>query len=139
MTVVDTNILLDVLLAGAAHGDDSERRLAAALAAGPLCVNHIIAAEIAPVFTREADLWEALAKAQIRLDPYPRDAVYLAGHAFLAYRRRGGTRQRILTGLHDRRPCTGNGRRSPHARPWILPQVFSALATPPVVSRMGEG
>lgn len=96
MTVVDTNILLDVLLAGAAHGDDSERRLAAALAAGPLCVNHIIAAEIAPVFTREADLWEALAKAQIRLDPYPRDAVYLAGHAFLAYRRRGGTRQRIL-------------------------------------------
>jgi predicted nucleic acid-binding protein len=96
VTLVDTNILLDVLLAGAVHGDESERRLAAALAAGPLGINHIIAAEIAPVFALETDLWDALAKAQIRVDPYPKDAVYVAGHAFLAYRRRGGTRQRIL-------------------------------------------
>ena len=34
MTLVDTSVLLDVLLAGAEHGDESERRLATALRAG---------------------------------------------------------------------------------------------------------
>jgi predicted nucleic acid-binding protein len=56
MTLVDTNVLLDVLLVGAEHGDESERRLAAALRAGPVVVNDVIAAELAPVFDTETDL-----------------------------------------------------------------------------------
>ena len=96
MTLVDTSVLLDVLLAGAAHGDESEVRLAAALRAGTVVVNVIIAAELAPVFDDERALWGTLADAEIELVPYPRAAIYLAGHAFRRYRRRGGTRRRIL-------------------------------------------
>lgn len=59
-TLVDTNVLLDVLLEGAAHGDESEARLAAALQMGPLWINDIIAAELAPVFDDEGALWSML-------------------------------------------------------------------------------
>ena len=96
MTLVDTNVLLDVLVEGAAHGDESEERLAAALRRGPLLVNDVIAAELAPLFDRDEDLWRTLASAQVRLAPYPRDAIYAAGQGFLRYRRTGGKRQRIL-------------------------------------------
>ncbi len=96
MTLVDTNILLDILLEGADHGDESEARLTAALQAGPVAVNDIIAAEIAPVFADEGALWAALAKAQVRLDPFPREAIFTAGRAFLRYRQGGGKRLRIL-------------------------------------------
>ncbi|TMA46831.1 MAG: type II toxin-antitoxin system VapC family toxin [Deltaproteobacteria bacterium] len=96
MTLVDTNVLLDVLLEGARHGDESEGRLAAALRAGPVVVNDVIAAELAPLFDGEADLWRVLASAQIQHVPYPRPAIYIAGQAFLRYRRGGGARHRIM-------------------------------------------
>jgi len=96
MTLVDTSVLLDVLLAGAEHGDESERRLATALRAGPVVVNDVIAAEVAAVFDTAAGLWSALADVEIELVPYPREAVYLAGKAFKRYRRQGGRRNRIL-------------------------------------------
>ena len=50
MTVVDTSVLLDVLVSGSTHGDASAGRLAAALNAGPVVVNDVIAAELAPLF-----------------------------------------------------------------------------------------
>ena len=96
MTLVDTSVLLDVLLVGAEHGDESEQRLATALRAGPVIVNDVIAAEIAAVFGIAAELWSALADAEIELVPYPREAVHLAGRAFKRYRRQGGRRSRIL-------------------------------------------
>jgi predicted nucleic acid-binding protein len=96
VTLVDTNVLLDVLLAGARHGDDSERRLAAALRVGPVFVNDVAAAELAPLFAEESELWRVLRSAQIQHAPYPRAAIYVAGQAFLRYRRAGGTRQRIM-------------------------------------------
>lgn len=96
MTLVDTSVLLDVLLAGSEHGDESERRLALASRAGPVIVNDVIAAELAPVFGTAAALWSALADAEIDLVPYPREAVFVAGEAFKRYRRQGGRRNRIL-------------------------------------------
>ncbi|HLK11219.1 MAG TPA: type II toxin-antitoxin system VapC family toxin [Candidatus Binatia bacterium] len=96
MTIVDINVLLDVLLLGAEHGDESERRLAAALRAGPVIVNDVIAAELAPIFDSAAALWSTLRDAEIELVPYPREAIFVAGKAFRRYRRRGGRRNRIL-------------------------------------------
>jgi hypothetical protein len=59
-------------------------------------VNDIIAAETAPAFDREEALWSTLADAEIHLEPFPRAAIFMAGRAFRRYRRRGGTRRRIL-------------------------------------------
>lgn len=95
-TLVDTSVLLDVLLEGAAHGDESEARLAAAIARGAVWINDIIAAELAPAFDDEDALWSTLAEAHIKHVEYPRTAIYNAGRAFLRYRRRGGVRHRIL-------------------------------------------
>ena len=96
MTLVDTSVMLDVLLTGAEHGDESEQRLASALRVGLVVVNDVIAAELAPIFETATGLWSALADAEIELVRYPREAVYLAGRAFRRYRRRGGQRSRIL-------------------------------------------
>jgi len=96
MTLVDTSILLDVLLEGAVHGDESERRLIAAQRSGGLFVNAIIAAEVAPSFESEERLWSTLAEVPIQLGPFPKDAIYKAGQALLRYRKRGGRRERIL-------------------------------------------
>jgi len=95
-TLVDTSVLLDVLVEGAAHGDESEARLMAAARAGQLLINDVIAAELAPTFESEAALWATLAEAQIQLVAFPRAGIYIAGQAFLRYRRRGGGRHRIL-------------------------------------------
>ncbi len=95
-TVVDTCILLDILLEGSAHGDASAARLASALTSGPVILNEIIAAELAPLFSDEAGLWSTLATAGVELRPYPRGAIYVAGQAFLQHRRGGGRRERIL-------------------------------------------
>ena len=106
MTLVDTSVMLDVLLIGAEHGDESEKRLATALHAGPAVVNNVIAAELAPVFDTAAELWSALTDAEIELVQYPREAVYLAGRAFRRYRRRGGQRSRILPDFMIGSPAT---------------------------------
>ncbi len=95
-TLIDSSVLLDVLVEGAAHGAESEARLAAAARSGRLLINEIIAAELAPLFDDEDSLWSTLAEADIHLAPYPRAGIYVAGRAFLRYRRRGGTRHRIL-------------------------------------------
>ena len=97
MTLVDTNVLLDVFLVGSEHGPESARRITRALRDGPLSVNEIIAAEIAAAFDREDALWSALEDAHVDLVPFPKAAVFLAGQAFLTYRRRGGTRTRTLS------------------------------------------
>jgi predicted nucleic acid-binding protein len=96
MTLVDTNVLMDVLVDGAAHGEESAGRLARALAVGPVVVNDIIAAELAPLFAEERALWSTLARAQIRHVPFPRAAIHLAGQVLRRYRRAGGRRDRIL-------------------------------------------
>lgn len=96
MTLVDTSVLLDILLAGAVHGEESATRLAAALDRGPVFVNDVVAAELAPVFADEETLWGTLRRAQVRHEPYPRAAVFVAGQSLLRYRRAGGRRDRIL-------------------------------------------
>lgn len=96
MTLVDTNVLMDVLLAGAALGEESAARLARALEVGPAVVNDVVAAELAPLFAEERALWTTLASAQIHHVPFPRAAIHLAGQALLRYRRAGGGRERIL-------------------------------------------
>lgn len=96
MTLVDTSVLLDVLVEGSAHADESSRRLEEAFQSGPVVVNDIIAAELAPAFDADADLWTTLEASDITLRPFPRAAVFVAGRVFRTYRQRGGRRRRIL-------------------------------------------
>jgi len=57
-----------------------------------LIVSPIIYAEVSVAFTRIEDLNELLPSGLFRREDLPWDAAFLAGKAFLRYRRRGGTR-----------------------------------------------
>jgi predicted nucleic acid-binding protein len=75
----------------------THRRLGSrVLEVGPVVVNDVIAAELAPLFPEEQSLWKTLGAGQIQHVPFPRAAIHLAGQTLLRYRRAGGRRDRIL-------------------------------------------
>jgi predicted nucleic acid-binding protein len=91
-TLVDTNVILDVIEEDPRWQAWSERRLADARDAGILLVNQIIYAELAAGYARREDLEAMLGADRFHLEQVPWDAAYGAGVAFIAYRRRGGPR-----------------------------------------------
>jgi predicted nucleic acid-binding protein len=61
-----------------------------------LVINAIIYAEVSVRYSRIEDLETALPKAMIERESIPYEAAFLAGKAFDAYRRRGGTKRAPL-------------------------------------------
>ena len=87
-TAVDTNLLLDVLIPGAPHGDESERALAEAVRAGAIVISEPAYAELAAHFADRADLDGFLTDTGIRLEPSGAEALHRAGRAWSEYLRR---------------------------------------------------
>ena len=94
-TFVDSSVLLDVFTEDERWLAWSEAALADALAAGPIVINAVVLAEVAPRFSRIEDLDMALPE-QMLVEETPRAAAFLAGHAHASYRRAGGAREQIL-------------------------------------------
>src|SRR5206468_8029355 len=63
---------------------------------GPLWINPIICAEVSVRFSRVEDLELALQAQDYRRAQLPWEAAFLAGKAFVRYRRAGGTRSSTL-------------------------------------------
>ena len=95
-TLVDTNVLLDVTTADPAWGAWSADALADALDRGAVVLSPIVYAELSARWARIEDLDAALPGEVFRRESLPWAAAFLAGRAHLAYRRRGGTRERTL-------------------------------------------
>jgi predicted nucleic acid-binding protein len=91
-TLVDSNVLLDVATADPQWQQWSADALAKAADEGPLAINPIIYAEVSIGFPRIEEFDEALPPEVFLRTPLPYEAGFLAGRAFLAYRRRGGAR-----------------------------------------------
>ena len=92
VTLVDSNVLLDVLTDDPTWADWSSDSLGRALDLGRVVVNPIVYAEVSIGFTRIEDLDDALPATQFNREPLPYPAGFVAGKAFVAYRRRGGSR-----------------------------------------------
>lgn len=91
-TLVDSNVLLDIFTEDPAWLDRSTRSLAAAAESGPLFyVNPTVYAEVSVRLTRVEDLEDALPAREFRRSPLPWAAAFLAGKAFMAYRRNRGS------------------------------------------------
>ena len=71
------------------------QRLTDAAARGPLILNAVVLAEIAPRFTRLETLTESLPPVAL-VEEIPSAAAFLAGHAHADYRRSGGARTQVL-------------------------------------------
>lgn len=95
-TLVDTNVLLDVLTEDVAWLAWSLDALATAAEAGPLFINPVIYAEVSTRFSRIEDLEDALPRNDFLRDPLPWEAAFLAGKAFLKYRRKSGQHSSTL-------------------------------------------
>jgi predicted nucleic acid-binding protein len=89
MTLVDSNVLLDVFSAGQPWVAWSKQQLERALRRGPVFINDVIYAEISPQFAAFEALDAALKDILIDVVPMPRPALFLAGRAFRQYRTAG--------------------------------------------------
>jgi len=94
--LVDSNVLLDVLGNANAWTDWSAGALEAAGNTGRLIINPVIYGEVLVRFSSMEALDEALPESIFVRERMPFAAAFLAGKAFLSYRRRGGVRQSLL-------------------------------------------
>ena len=88
--------MLDVLTDDAEWGSWSQRALAHARDQGRLVINPIVYAEVSTSFEAIEDLDDAVPVVDFDREPLPYSAGFLAGKAFLAYRKRGGKRRSPL-------------------------------------------
>jgi hypothetical protein len=95
-TLVDSNVLLDVITGDEEWVDWSASALARAADTSRLIINPIVYAEVAARFERIEDLEDALPADYYERHALPWEAAFLAGRCFVRYRRRGGARRSPL-------------------------------------------
>lgn len=95
-TLVDSNVLLDILTEDPAWKDWSGGALADAAEAGPLYINPIVYSEVSIRFTTIEAIEDALPSEDYRREPIPWAAAFLAGKVFLDYRLGKGTTSTTL-------------------------------------------
>jgi hypothetical protein len=96
VTLVDTNVLLDLVTDDPDWAEWSIATLEAAALEGPLCINDVVYAELSVCYERIEALEAMLEDSAIEIVPPPRAALFLAGKVFTQYRRSGGTRTGVL-------------------------------------------
>jgi len=96
VTLVDSNVLLDIFGKTPIWWEWSLKQLEEAALYGPLLINDVIFAETSIRFP-SIDVFEtALTDAGITVAPIPRTALFLAGKASVKYRAAGGVRSGVL-------------------------------------------
>lgn len=96
MILVDTNVLIDVLEDDPVWADWSIEQLRAQSIAHDLVINPIIYAELSQTFSTFEALDEVVEKLGLVLQEIPRPALFLAGKAFVRYRKLGGGKSNVL-------------------------------------------
>jgi len=96
VTLVDTNVLLDVATDDPKWAGWSLQKLDAAAIRGRVLINAVVYAEFSIGYARIEEADRVLANVGIDLIEIPRPALFLAGKAFQRYRARGGSRTGVL-------------------------------------------
>ena len=94
--LVDSNVILDVFLNDLKWADWSEGKLEEYSDHTSLYINSIIYSEISIGFNFIEDLESAISKAGFQLLEIPKEALFLAGKAFIKYKRREGIKKTTL-------------------------------------------
>lgn len=96
MTLVDTNVLLDVFGRDTNWWRWSMTGLERAARRGPLLINDIIYAETSIRFPDPTEFDAVLEEMGVTVAPFARLVLFVAGKAFANYRNSGGSRDRVL-------------------------------------------
>ncbi len=91
-TLVDSDVILDIVTDDEEWGDWSSSMLAQAAHEGRIVINPLIYAEVSVRYARIEDLDDALPPEYFTREALPWAAAFLAAKAFVKYRRRGGSR-----------------------------------------------
>jgi predicted nucleic acid-binding protein len=122
VTLVDTNVLLDLVTNDSTWADWSVEQLETASLAGPLLINDVVYAELAVRYERIEELDAFIDEAGLVVAPIPRAALFLAGEVFTRYRRAGGSRTGV--GFDRWRPRRGSTAPAVNARCRSVPILF---------------
>jgi len=96
VVLADTNVLLDVLEDDPVWADWSIKQLRAQAQVHELVINPVIYAELSLAFDSVKALDQAVENMGLILQELSRPALFLAGRAFVKYRREGGTKGNVL-------------------------------------------
>ncbi len=94
--LVDTNVLVDVLENDPQWADWSITQLRVQSQIHRLVINQIIYSELSLTFSTVEALDETLAAMALQVIEMPKPALFLAGKAFVQYRRNGGVKSNVL-------------------------------------------
>ena len=94
--LVDSNIILDVFLNDPKWVEWSESKLEKFSSIAKLFINPVIYSEVSVGFNRIEELESALNRAGFQMLEIPKEALFLAGKAFLKYRKNRGTKRSPL-------------------------------------------
>jgi predicted nucleic acid-binding protein len=98
--LVDSNVLLDVATVDPKWSEWSGSALERAANEATLVINPLVYAEISIRFSRIEDLEAAVPSELFRREALPFEAAFLAGKAFLKYRRQNGSRTSPLSDFY---------------------------------------
>ena len=94
--LVDSNVILDVFLNDLKWADWSESKLEEYSNHASLYINAIIYCEVLIGFKLVEDLESAISKSGFQLLEFPKEALFLAGKAFIKYKGREGVKRTPL-------------------------------------------
>jgi len=94
--LVDSNIILDVFTDDPNWADWSESMLEEYSNVSTLYINSIVYSEISIGFNWIEDLESAIIGAGLQMLDFPKEALFLAGKAFLKYKKKRGARSSPL-------------------------------------------
>ena len=97
MLLVDTNVLVDVLEDDPEWSEWSIRQLRAQSKIHRLAINPIIYAELSLTFSTFEALEKTIDDLGLLMIELPRPALFLAGKAYVRYRRQGGKKDNVLS------------------------------------------
>ena len=95
-TAIDTNIILDILTGTPQETLQSSAAIKAAKLAGPVSISILVYAEVTSNFASQARADDFFGLINCRVTSIDEPTAFLAGQFFQEYKRRGGTRTRIL-------------------------------------------
>lgn len=96
MVLVDSNVLLDIVTNDPVWLNWSASTMKSLSRTRQLVIDPVIYAEVSIAFSNIADLETTIHRLRLNVEEIPRAALFLAGKAFLQYRKRGGTKSNVL-------------------------------------------
>lgn len=96
MTLVDTNVIADILSSGSEWQAWSIERLEECRSKGLVSTNEIVFAELSARLSSEADVQRVLDNLGIAFARIPAAGLFAAGQVYRKYRAAGGSRSSVL-------------------------------------------